>query len=136
MKRTHYEGTWQKLRGYSPMVATEGGRVLWLSGHVGASEESGGWGFSPDFDTQVHQAFRNIEKTLSRAGASLQDIVTMTAYISDARYCERFIEVRKQYFSESGYPCSALIAGVSFAKPGIMVEVQAIAVTVATAVEE
>lgn len=129
MVRVNYEGTWQKPRGYSPMVATEGGRTLWLSGHVGASEESGGRAFSADFDTQVHQAFRNIEVTLARAGAHLGDIVTMTAFISDARYSERFIEIRKQYFSDGNYPCSALIAGVDFAKTGIMVEIQAVAVT-------
>src|SRR4051794_20807441 len=68
MKRVHYGGTWQQARGYSPMVATEGGRILWLSGHVGVTEESGGWGFAPDFDAQVHQSFRNIEQTLARAG--------------------------------------------------------------------
>jgi 2-iminobutanoate/2-iminopropanoate deaminase len=128
MKRMHYEGTWQKPRGYSPMVATEGGRTLWLSGHVGASEESGGWTFASDFETQVHQAFRNIEATLARAGGRLQDIVTMTAFIIDARYSERFIEVRKQYFPGGDYPCSALIVAAGFAKPGIMVEIQTVAV--------
>lgn len=129
MTRTHFKGNWQKPRGYSPMVATKGGRILWLSGRVGASEESGGWGFAPDFDTQVHQAFRNMEATLARAGSKLQDIVTMTAFIIDARYGERFIEIRKQYFPEGGYPCSALIAVAGFAKTGIMVEIQAVAVS-------
>lgn len=128
MRRIHYEGTWQKPRGYSPMVSTEGGRILWLSGHVGASEESGGRGFAPEFDAQVHQAFRNIETTLERAGGRLQDIVTMTAFIIDARYSERFIEIRKQYFPDGNYPCSALIAVAGFAKIGIMVEIQSVAV--------
>lgn len=128
MKRIHYDGEWQKPRGYSPMVATEGGRILWLSGHVGASPESGGRGFSPDFDAQVHQAFRNIETTLARAGGKLSDMVTMTAFIIDARYSDRFIDIRKQYFPDENYPCSALIVAAGFAKPGIMVEIQSVAV--------
>ena len=55
MKRDYYDGTWQQARGYSPMVATEGGRTLWHSGHIGASPESEGRGFAPDFGTQVHR---------------------------------------------------------------------------------
>ncbi len=114
MKRVHYGGTWQQARGYSPMVATEGGRILWLSGHVGVTEESGGWGFAPDFDAQVHQSFRNIEQTLARAGGHLQDIVTMTAFIIDAGYSGRFIEIRKELFSEREFPlqCSHRCCGL------------------------
>src|SRR5215207_6826508 len=128
MKREYYDGVWQKARGYSPMVATEGGRILWLSGHVGASANSGGWGFSADFDEQVRQAFRNMAETLSRAGGRLEDIVTMTAFIIDARYSERFIEIRKQHFPDDHLPCSALLTVAGFAKPGILVEIQAVAV--------
>ncbi|MBI3707040.1 MAG: RidA family protein [Proteobacteria bacterium] len=128
MKRVNYDGSWQKPRGYSPMVATEGGRILWLSGHVGAAEASGGWDFAADFETQVHQTFRNIEATLARAGGRLQDIVTMTAFIINVRYSDKFIEIRKQYFPDDGYPCSALVSVAGFAKPGIMIEIQTIAV--------
>jgi 2-iminobutanoate/2-iminopropanoate deaminase len=128
MKRTNFDGAWQKARGYSPMVMTEGGRILWLSGHVGAAPDSGGWGFSPDFDEQVHQAFRNMAETLARAGGGLADVVTMTAFIGDASYSERFIAIRKQYFPGGSFPCSALLTVAGFAKPAIMVEIQAVAV--------
>jgi|SoiMethySBSTD1v2_1073268.scaffolds.fasta_scaffold00958_2 2-iminobutanoate/2-iminopropanoate deaminase len=128
MKRTNFDGAWQKARGYSPMVATEGGRILWLSGHVGASPDSGGWGFSPDFNEQVHQAFRNMAETLARAGGRLADVVTMTAFINDASYSERFIAIRKEYFPEGNFPCSALLTVAAFGKPAIMVEIQAVAV--------
>ncbi len=128
MKRVNYDGSWQKPRGYSPMVSTEGGRILWLSGHVGASEASGGWGFADDFETQAHQTFRNIETTLARAGGKLRDVVTMTAFIIDAKYSEKFIEIRKQYFPEDNFPCSALIVVSGFAKPAIKIEIQTAAV--------
>jgi 2-iminobutanoate/2-iminopropanoate deaminase len=128
MKRVHYDGAWQQPRGYSPMVATEGGRILWLSGHIGALPETEGRGFARDFDTQVHQTFSNIEQTLARAGARLEDIVTMTAFIADARFSERFIAIRKDYFPSGKYPCSALIVAAGFAKPGLLVEIQAVAV--------
>ena len=128
MKRVNYDGTWQKLRGYSPMVSTEGGRILWLSGHVGASEASGGWGFANDFETQARQTFLNIAATLARAGGKLENVVSMTAFVIDAKYCEEFIAIRKEYFPEDNYPCSALIVVSAFAKPAIMIEVQTVAV--------
>jgi 2-iminobutanoate/2-iminopropanoate deaminase len=128
MTRTVYQGSWQRPRGYSPMVETRGGRTLWLSGHVGALDGSEGWEFSPEFDEQVRQAFRNIAATLARAGAGLEHVVTMTAFISDAGKAARFIEVRKEFFRDPDYPCSALIVVAGFAKPAIQVEIQTVAV--------
>ena len=127
MRRVYYPGTWQEMRGYTPMVETQGGRTLWLSGHVGASGDTG-WDFSPDFDAQVRQAFYNMETTLHRAGACLRDIVTMTTFIIDAEFSQRFIELRKEFFPHGDFPCSALVVAAGFAKPGMLVEIQAIAV--------
>ena len=64
----------------------------------------------------------------ARAGGQLQDIVTMTAFIIDAGYSGRFIDIRKSYFPSGNFPCSALIVAAGFAKPGLMVEIQAVAV--------
>jgi 2-iminobutanoate/2-iminopropanoate deaminase len=128
MTRIHYEGSWQRPRGYSPMVETRGGRTLWLSGHVGAKDGSEGWDFPAEFDAQTRQAFRNIEATLARAGARLEHVVTMTAFISDAANAPAFLAVRKEFFHDPDYPCSALIVVAGFAKPAIQVEIQTIAV--------
>ena len=128
MSRTYYQGSWQRPRGYSPVVETKGGRTLWLSGHVGAIDGSEGWDFPPEFDEQVRQAFRNMAATLARAGAGLEHIVTMTAFISDTAKAARFIEIRKEFFRDPDYPCSALIVVAGFAKPAIQVEIQSVAV--------
>ena len=71
--------------------------------------------------------FRQMERTLERAGGKLQDIVTMTVFTLNVQYGGRFVELRKQYFP-NGYPGSALITVAGFAKPEMMVEIQAIAV--------
>jgi 2-iminobutanoate/2-iminopropanoate deaminase len=128
MARLYHQGSWQRTRGYSPMVETRGGRVLWLSGHVGAIDGSEGWDFAPEFDEQVRQAFRNIAATLARAGATLEHLVTMTAFIAEAAKAPRFIEIRKEFFRDPDYPCSALIVVAGFAKPSIQVEIQSVAV--------
>ena len=126
MTREYFKGTWQEDRSFSPAVKTRGGEQVWLAG-VGAWRDERGNVLAGDFDAQVHATFRQIERTLERAGGKLQDIVTMTVYILDGTNGDRFVELRKQYFTD-GYPGSALITAAGFAKPEMMVEIQAIAV--------
>jgi enamine deaminase RidA (YjgF/YER057c/UK114 family) len=51
----------------------------------------------------------------------------MTVFINDVRLGDRFVEIRKEVFKEC-FPGSALITVTGFARPGVMVEVQGIAV--------
>ena len=96
MERKYYPGSWQEERAFSPAVETRGGRTLWVAGHGGlhGAEKS----LDGDFDGQVRQAFKNLAETLARAGGKLTDIVTMTVFIADSRYGDRFIEIRKEIF--------------------------------------
>jgi enamine deaminase RidA (YjgF/YER057c/UK114 family) len=64
---------------------------------------------------------------LRQAGASLQDLVTMTVFISDSRHGTRFTEIRREILKDR-FPASALITCAGFARPEMMVEIQAIAV--------
>ncbi len=126
MERTYLKGTWQEDRAFSPCVATKGGAVVWAAGH-GAPVDAAGNSLAGDFDGQTRESFRLLEATLARAGAKLQDMVTMTVFISDSRHGTRFTEIRKAYFPD-GFPASALITCAGFAVPEMMVEIQGIAV--------
>ena len=126
MARRYLEGTWQNARAFSPAVITQGGTVIWVAGH-GATQDDQGRSLAGDFDAQVHQSFKNLGRTLEAAGGTLADIVTMTVFIIDSRYGDRFVEVRKRYFPD-GFPASALITAAGFARPEMMVEIQPVAV--------
>jgi enamine deaminase RidA (YjgF/YER057c/UK114 family) len=41
---------------------------------------------------------------------------------------DRFVEIRRELFQESRYPASALITVSNFARPGIVIEIQGVAV--------
>jgi enamine deaminase RidA (YjgF/YER057c/UK114 family) len=126
--RNYLEGTeTQKQRAYSPAVVTQGGRTVWLAGHT-ATQDSEGRDISYNFEAQVRQVFRELDNTLRRAGGTLADMVTMTVFILDARLGTRFTEMRRETFPEGKYPASALITVSSFARPGIVIEIQGIAV--------
>ena len=126
MERTYLRGAWQEARAFSPCVVTKGGAVVWAAGH-GATVDAAGNSLAGDFDAQTRESFRLLEATLARAGARLQDMVTMTVFIGDSRHGTRFTEIRKEYFPD-GFPASALITCAGFATPEMMVEIQGIAV--------
>ena len=54
-------------------------------------------------------------------------MVTMTVFINDPRNGDRFVELRKEIFG-GDFPASALITVSGFARPGLLVEVQGVAV--------
>jgi len=128
MEKTFVRGTWQAKRAFSPAVITQGaGRMVFIAGHTGQDDDSGK-SLAGDFDAQFRQTFRNIEKTLAQAGASLRDMVTMTVFLSDTRHTTRMTELRAELFG-SDFPASAAITVQGFAQPEMMIEVQGIAVT-------
>jgi enamine deaminase RidA (YjgF/YER057c/UK114 family) len=115
---------------FSPAVVTEGGRIVWLSGQLALRDESGN-DIAGQFEPQVRAIFAAMEKTIRKAGgASLADLVTMTIFVTDTRYLERFVEIRREMFRDAGenYPASTFIGVSSLPFPGVVVEIQGTAV--------
>jgi enamine deaminase RidA (YjgF/YER057c/UK114 family) len=127
MNRTHLSSDYQKSRSYSPAVITEGGRVVWLAGHL-AAEDADGNSLEGDFDGQVRCIFRKLDATLRDAGGTVADIVTMTVFIIDVTNNTRMVELRKEFFSEDAYPASTLVTVAALNRPELLVEINAIAV--------
>jgi 2-iminobutanoate/2-iminopropanoate deaminase len=124
----YLEGTDRhKTRAYSPAVITEGGRIVWLAGQT-ALMDGAGKDIAGNFEAQTHEVFAQIDQTLQRAGGSLANLVTMTVFIKEARHGDRFVELRRQKFSDGNYPASALITVTNFARPGMEIEIQGVAV--------
>jgi hypothetical protein len=72
--------------------------------------------------------FELIDQIVRRAGGTLANLVTMTVFIKEPRYGDRFVELRKQKFPKGNYPGSALITVTNLARPGMEIEIQAVAV--------
>src|SRR5687768_12691938 len=110
-----------KERAFSRAVITEGGKTIWLAGRTASDA-------SASFEAQVRDVFANLDKTIKGAGGSgLRDMVTMTVFINDVRLGDQFVKIRQEVFKEC-FPASALITVTGFARPGLMVEVQGVAV--------
>lgn len=115
-----------QARGYSQAVVTTGGRTIWLAGQVGPADAARK-SLAGDFDGQVREVFARLGHTLAELGGSLADMVTMTVFITDARFGDRFTELRKEIFGDN-FPASALITVAGLARPELLVEVQGVAI--------
>ena len=115
-----------QARAYSQAVVTQAGRIVWLAGQVAAADAAGR-SLAGDFDGQVREVFARLGQTLAEAGGALGDMATMTVFITDARFGDRFTQLRKEIFGDN-FPASALITVAGLARPELLVEVQGIAV--------
>ena len=128
MTKTYIEPTQlQKARAFSPAVVTDGGHIVWMAGQT-ATVDGEGKDISGNFEAQTRRVFALMAETLRRAGGALTDLVTMTVFIKEPRHGDRFIEIRKELFSGGDFPASALITVSNFARPGIEIEIQGVAV--------
>jgi enamine deaminase RidA (YjgF/YER057c/UK114 family) len=107
-------------RAFSRAVVTEGGKVVWLGGQTGSPTSS--------FEDQVREIFGELEKTIKAVGGTgLKDITTMTVFITDVRLGDRLTQIRKEIFKDC-FPASALISVSGLARPGLLIEIQGVAV--------
>ena len=117
----------QMARAYSPAIVVRGGRTVYLAGQT-ALAAADGTSLLGNFDGQARRVFALLDATLQKVGGSLHDMVTMTVFINDPRNGDDFVALRKDFFAEGKYPCSALITVTDFARPGMLIVIQGIAV--------
>jgi 2-iminobutanoate/2-iminopropanoate deaminase len=81
---------------------------------------------SPDFGPQARQAIHNVRLALEAAGSNLANIVSMTVHLADIRDSTEFLEICHDVMGDDLAP-SAVLGGVDFVLPGLLIEVQATA---------
>jgi 2-iminobutanoate/2-iminopropanoate deaminase len=124
--KDYLKGERPQQRGYSDAVITEGGRTVWLAGQT-ATVDDAGKSLASDFEGQVRQLFKNLDRTLQKAGGKLSDMVQMTVFITDVRYGDRLTQIRREVFGDN-LPGSALITITALAVPDAKIEIQGYAV--------
>ena len=105
---------------YSPAVRV--GDLLFVSGQVPRDVHTGEL-LGHDIRAQSRGVLGNLRRVLEAAGANLDDVVSVTVYLSDPEDWEAFNEVYRETFTPP-YPARAVVgAGLR----GILVEVSAVA---------
>ena len=113
---------------YSQIVEVTGsGRMIFVAGQV-ARDGAGNNVGKGDMRAQIEQVGENIKDALESVGASLDDIVRTTTYVTDIDEYFKHADVRLRYFGNA-IPTSTTIEVRRLASPEHLVEIEAFAVT-------
>lgn len=110
---------------YSQGVVVKPGRLIFVAGQ--AWWPGDGRPFKGDVRAQAQYAINNIKAILESQGATLEDVVRITVYMTNIEEHEKLTDLRTKYFGTSP-PASALIGVCKLAHEDILVEIDAIAV--------
>ena len=126
--RFHNPDSIAKPRGYSHVVeAATPGKILFVAGQLGLDLDNNIVGAPGDFRAQAEQVFRNLEQALAAAGAGFEHVVKLNNYLVDIAQIAIFREVRDRFVDTAAPPASTAIAVPALARPGALLEVEAIA---------
>ncbi len=100
------------------------GDTLYIAGQVGRDENLQ---VIEGPEAQFVQAFENVKKVLTAAGATFDDVVEMITYHTDMRHLPLFIQVKDRYFTKN-YPTWTGIGTTALAMPGLLVEIKCTAI--------
>jgi enamine deaminase RidA (YjgF/YER057c/UK114 family) len=116
------------IPGISMAMAVESGRLLLLSGHVPFDGEGNLVG--NDLATQLDQVFRNLQATLQAAGSDLNALARVTIYVRDydPSQLPTIRAVRDRWIDTDRPPASSLIGVAALFLPGVLIEIDGMAV--------
>ncbi len=120
--------------GYTHVVEPMPGRIVFISGQLGLDTENKIVG--SDFRAQAERTFVNLKNALAAVGADFTHVVKLNNYFTDISHLGVFREVRDRYVDTAAPPASTAVAISALARPGALIEVEAIAVVPAKAVSQ
>jgi enamine deaminase RidA (YjgF/YER057c/UK114 family) len=112
-------------RGYSHAVKKTGTPVF-ISGQVAIDARDQLVGEN-DATAQVEQVFRNLRSVVEASGGTLDDVVKLNIYVTDAAYRPAVVAARQRHFKEGHYPASTYVVVSALAVPQLLVEIEAVA---------
>ena len=81
-----------------------------------------------DCGAQAGQVFRNVEAALKAAGATMDDLTKITAFLVDVDDYQAYAAVRSGLFPKDG-PASSTVIIAALVRPEFLIEIEGIAHT-------
>jgi enamine deaminase RidA (YjgF/YER057c/UK114 family) len=111
---------------YTHVVVAETQKLIFISGQL-ARDKSGNIVGPRDMRAQVRQVGENLRAALEAAGASLENLVKTTTFVTDIDEFFRHVDIRHDYLGVA-LPASTTVEVRRLAHPDLMVEIEAVAI--------
>ncbi|MFE4367925.1 RidA family protein [Streptomyces sp. NPDC056835] len=116
--------------GYSHVV-TGPGQLAVVAGQM-AYDEQGEFVGEGDPTAQARQVFRNMRGCLAAVGATMDDVVKLTYYVTDIADVPAVLSARDEFIDTGHPPASTVVQVVALYRPELLLEVDALALIAPT----
>lgn len=101
------------------------GNTIYFGGQTGLGPD--GKPMFKDFVSQAEEAYRKLVKVLKAGGATTDDVVYLTTYVTTMEDHDTNMEVRKKFF-KTPPPGRSTVVAKSMGQPGSLIEMHGVAV--------
>ena len=112
--------------GYTHVVETTARRMAYISGQI-ALDAQGTLVGPDDMKAQAEQVFRNLQTALAAVGATFDDVVKFTYFVTDISQMQAVRDVRDRYVDPARLPASSAFEVRQLVRKDLLLEVEAIA---------
>ena len=109
----------------STAVKVKGGTLVFLAGFTASAPQRDAE--LGNFETQAKSAMGKISDALKQSGATLDDIVQLSVYVTDLRNVPKFTAYAKTLFKPGSYPAVTFVEVAHLARPESLMEIQPVA---------
>ena len=128
-KKTYNYSEWTKGRFAEAVTVVNPGKFIFLGGIGPEQEGDGAILHKGDFQAQCVYAWQKIKKILALHGATVNDIVKTTTYVTDIRHFGLLGKCRAEAIPGAAVNAGTLLNVTQLAWPDMAIEIDVIAVT-------
>ncbi|MFE2519975.1 RidA family protein [Streptomyces mirabilis] len=103
------------------------GRFVAVSGQL-ALDEDGKLVGAGDAAAQAHQVFENLRRCLAAAGATFDDVVKLTFFVTDMAHMPAVRAARDAHIPADRLPAASAVQVAALVRPEFLMEIEAYAV--------
>ncbi|MEU3840514.1 RidA family protein [Streptomyces sp. NPDC028635] len=104
------------------------GRLVAVSGQLPLAEDGSVVG-DGDAAAQARQVFANLRRCLAAAGATFDDVVKLTYFVTDMAHMPAIRVARAAHIPDDRLPASSAVQVAALVRPEFLMEIEALAVT-------